>query len=133
MFTYLPVSWRSAPRSPPLLPSIVTQLHRSLRHLRKEKGHWQTDKTQETFPFPACLPGYSAHLIPLCRCSRNLLFVLHLQCLAKVFIPLQFFHILLCYCLMLNCFKLLFSHINLQSIHRNDKVKNRFLTSLLIY
>ncbi len=33
---------------------------------------------------------------------------LHLQCLGKVFIPLNFFHVLCC-CLMLNCFKLLFS------------------------
>ncbi len=33
----------------------------------------------------------------------------YLQCLAKVFIPLHFVHVLLCSCLMLNCFKLLFS------------------------
>ncbi len=32
----------------------------------------------------------------------------YIKCLAKVFIPLNFFHVLLCCCLMLNCFKLLF-------------------------
>ncbi len=41
----------------------------------------------------------------------------------KVFIPFHFFHVLLCCSLMLNCFKLLFFHINLHSIHHNDKAK----------
>ncbi len=44
----------------------------------KGKGHYHSDKPLETFPFPACLPGHSAHLIPFCCYSINLLFVLHL-------------------------------------------------------
>ncbi len=38
------------------------------------------------------------------RCSG----VDYIQCLVKVFIPLYFFHVLLCCSLMLNYFKLLF-------------------------
>ncbi len=47
------------------------------------------------------------------------------QSLAKVFIPTHFFHVLCC-CLMLNCFKLLFFHISLHSIHHNGKAKKLF-------
>ncbi len=54
------------------------------------------------------------------------------QCIAKVFIPLHFFHILLFCSLMLNCFNFFF-HINLHSIHHYDKAQNRFVTSLQIY
>ncbi len=46
-----------------------------------------------------------------------------IQCLAKVFINLHFFHVLLCCCLMLSCFKLVFFHINLHSIHHIGKAK----------
>ncbi len=70
-FVYLPASILTICSSFSTTPA----LHRTPR---KKKGHWHTDKTQETFPFPACLPGYSAHLTPHCRCSINLMFVLHL-------------------------------------------------------
>ncbi len=36
---------------------------------------------------------------------------------------LHFFHILLCRVIMLNCFKLLFFHINLHPTRHNDKAK----------
>ncbi len=39
-------------------------------------GHYHSDKPLDTFPFPACLPGHSAHLIPFCCYSISLLFVL---------------------------------------------------------
>ncbi len=68
--------------------------------------------------------GQSALVWYCCRCSCD---IDDIQCLAKVFIPLHFFHILLCCCLMLNCFKLLFfPHINLHSIHHTDKAKTEF-------
>ncbi len=38
----------------------------------------------------------------------------------------SFFHILLCCSLMLNCFELIFLHINLHSIHHNDRAKTEF-------
>ncbi len=41
----------------------------------------------------------------------------------KIFIPLHFFHVLLFCSLMLNCFELLFFHINLHSTHYNNKAK----------
>ncbi len=49
------------------------------------------------------------------------------QCLAKVFIPLHFCHLLLSCRLeaLLNYFKLLFPHINSHSIHHNDKAKKQ--------
>jgi len=46
-------------------------------------------------------------------------YILYIQRLAKVFI--LFF--LLCCCLVLNYFKFPFFHINLYSIHHNDKAK----------
>ncbi len=49
-----------------------------------------------------------------------------IQCLlAIVLIAFNSSHILLCCFPMLNCFKLLFSHINQYSIHRNYKAKQK--------
>ncbi len=57
-----------------------------------------------------------------------------IQCLAKVFTPLHYFHVLWC-CFILNCFSITFFHINLNSIHYNGKAKKRkrFLTYLQMF
>jgi hypothetical protein len=50
----------------------------------------------------------------------------HLQYLRKVFRPLDFFHILLVYSLILKWIKSCFSLINLHTIPHNDKAKTFF-------
>ncbi len=62
-------------------PSIardVSQYIRGCSVCTISKSPHHSDKPLETFPFPTCLPGHSAHLIPLCCYSINLLFVLKL-------------------------------------------------------
>ena len=49
-----------------------------------------------------------------------------IQCLRKVFRPLDFFHIMLRYRLILKLIKLFFPHINLHTLPHNDKAKTGF-------
>ena len=57
----------------------------------------------------------------------NFVLVLYIQCIWKVFRPLDFFHILVCYSLILNLIQLLIcSLINLHMIPHNDNAKNDF-------
>ncbi len=77
-FVYLPVAYQLSVSIPILHQSCAPPSPRSAVPFGKRKGHYHSEKPLETFPFPACLPGHSAHLIPLCCYSINLLFVLHL-------------------------------------------------------
>ena len=50
----------------------------------------------------------------------------HVQCIRKVFTPLDFFHFLLRYSLILKCIKLFVFLFNLHTISHHDKVKRGF-------
>ena len=49
-----------------------------------------------------------------------------MQCIRKVFRPLDFFHIVLLYSLILKCIKLFPPHFNLHTIPHNDKERTGF-------
>ncbi len=46
----------------------------------------------------------SLYLILFSLLASCIYIYIYIQCLAKVFIPHHFFHVLLCWCLMLDCF-----------------------------
>ncbi len=74
---------------------------------------------------PKVIIPISSYSLQNCCSAVTLVYrsrTLNIQCLAKVFIPLHFFHVLLCCCLV-NCFKLVFFYISLHSIHHIDKAK----------
>ncbi len=73
----------------------------------------------------------STQLYCICVCIYIYIYIyIYMQCLAKVFIPHHLFPILLCFCLMLNHFKLLFFP-HKSTLHTPYwQSKNRIVTTL---
>ena len=67
---------------------------------------------------------------PLLYCFSSIYYRSQIQCIWKVFIPLHFFHIFVCYSLILIWIKLICFLNILHTIPHNDKVKKVFKSFL---